>query len=161
MAAGFLEKVCDALAKHKVQYSIVGGFAVALHGAVRGTTDVDAVIAHTADQFERCERAMRSIGLAPRLPVKAREVFEFRKEYVTNRNMVAWSFINPANPLEVVDIVITHDLRRMKSVTLRILGKKVEVLSIPDLIGMKRASGRDQDREDVKALEGLLRGDAE
>ena len=40
---------------------------------------------------------------------------------------------------------------------MRILGKKVEVLSIPDLIAMKRASGRDQDREDVKALEGLLR----
>jgi hypothetical protein len=91
------------------------------------------------------------------LPVVAREVFEFREEYISRRNLVAWSFTNPANPLEVVDIIITHDLARMKSETMRIRGKRVEVLSIRDLIAMKRASGRDQDLEDVKALEEILR----
>lgn len=157
MTPSFLERVCETLGKHRVRYSIVGGFAVALHGAVRGTADVDAVIAHTAEQFERCEKALREIGLSPRLPVGAREVFEFREEYISRRNLVAWSFINPANPLEVVDIIITHDLARMKSETMRIRGKRMEVLSIRDLIAMKRASGRDQDLEDVKALEEILR----
>lgn len=157
MTPSFLERVCETLGKHRVRYSIVGGFAVALHGAVRGTADVDAVIAHTSEQFERCEKALREIGLSPRLPVGAREVFEFREEYISRRNLVAWSFINPANPLEVVDIIITHDLARMKSETMRIRGKRMEVLSIRDLIAMKRASGRDQDLEDVKALEEILR----
>ena len=36
-----LEKVCAALAQAKLRFAIVGGHAVALHGAVRGTVDID------------------------------------------------------------------------------------------------------------------------
>ncbi len=153
---GFFERVTGALAKHKVRYSIVGGLAVSLHGAVRGTTDVDAVIEHTKDQFERCEAALKSIGLIPRLPVTAAEVFSFRREYIEHRNLIAWSFINPSNPLEIVNVIITHDLKGMRSEKIKIGGRKLEVLSIRDLIAMKRDSGRAQDLEDVKALESLL-----
>ena len=36
----FLERVCTALKEAGVPYAVVGGHAVALHGAVRGTVDV-------------------------------------------------------------------------------------------------------------------------
>jgi len=82
-------------------------------------------------------------------------VFEFRKEYIEKRNLVAWSFSNPNNPTEVVDIIITHDLSHMRTKTLTVNGVAVQILSLKDLIDMKRASGRPQDLEDVKALEKL------
>jgi hypothetical protein len=40
----FLKRVCQAFTDNHVDYAIVGGYAVALHGAVRGTMDVDAVL---------------------------------------------------------------------------------------------------------------------
>ena len=40
----FIHEVCAVLAKAKVPYAIVGGYAVALHGVMRGTVDVDVVI---------------------------------------------------------------------------------------------------------------------
>ncbi len=150
-----LERLTDAFAARKVRYSIVGGYAVALHGAIRGTIDIDAVIEHAEEQFERCEQALRDMGFVPRLPVTAKEVFQFRREYIERRNLIAWSFYNPGHPLEVVDIIITHDLSHMRSISMRHFGKRIRVLSREDLIRMKRDSGRPQDLEDIKALEGL------
>jgi hypothetical protein len=37
----FIETVSKALSDHNVSYAVVGGYAVALHGAVRGTIDVN------------------------------------------------------------------------------------------------------------------------
>ncbi len=150
-----LNKVCLAFKEHKVAYGIVGGYAVALHGVFRGTIDVDAIIEHSQAQFERCEKALKSIGLTPRLPVTAKEVFQFRKEYIEKRNMIAWSFINKNSPLEIVDIIITHDLSKCNTVSLKIDNFKVVVLSRDDLINMKSSSDRPQDREDVKLLREL------
>ena len=59
----FLLRVTAALAKARVPYGLVGGYAVALHGAVRGTMDIDLVIRLEEAQFVRAERALRSIGL--------------------------------------------------------------------------------------------------
>jgi len=36
-----IEKVVKSLSRHHVKYILVGGYAVALHGAVRGTVDID------------------------------------------------------------------------------------------------------------------------
>jgi len=40
----FLESICRAFEQAKVPYAIVGGHAVALHGALRGTVDIDFVL---------------------------------------------------------------------------------------------------------------------
>ena len=90
-----LERLCDAFEKEALPYALVGGFAVALLGAPRGTLDIDCIIRHTEEDFEKCERALRGLGFQPRLPVTAKEVFQFRKEYIAKRNLIAWSFVNP------------------------------------------------------------------
>lgn len=129
---------------------------MALHGAIRGTVDIDIVIPLSRSAFNTCEKALESIGLKSRLPVTADDVFSFREEYIANRNMVAWSFINPQNPLEVVDILITEDARKINHVSRQAFGTRIRVASIPDLIAMKKSSGRPQDIEDIRALEKLL-----
>lgn len=154
----FLEKVCAALREADVRYAIAGGYAVALHGAVRGTIGVDVVLHWTKRTLAKAEAALNGVGLVSRLPVSARDVFEFRDEYVRNRNLTTWNFYNPDDPSEQVGIVITYDLtgkqgKRLKCVTLP--SGPVQVLSLKDLIGMKRASGRPQDIEDIRALERL------
>jgi hypothetical protein len=151
----FLLRVTGTLARTRVPYGIIGGYAVALHGAVRGTMDIDLVIRLEETQFVRAERALKSIGLEPRLPVTAREVCQFREEYIRNRNLIAWSFVNPSVPSELVDIVLTHDLADLNTVTIRVQGRQIRVVALDDLIAIKQQSGRPQDREDVRALKAL------
>ena len=151
----FIYRIADILRKHKVSYAIVGGFAVALHGAVRGTMDLDLVIKTTKKDFVALEKALLSIGMTPRLPVKAEQIFDYREEYIKNRNLIAWSFYNEKSPAEIVDIIITHDLRKMKIDKLKVHGKILCVLAIGDLIKMKNDSGRPQDLLDIEALEKL------
>ena len=98
------------------------------------------------------EAAFRSIGLTPRLPVTAMEVFRFRQEYVTNRNLTAWTFVNAADPSEIVDVILTHDLAEVKSKRVMVSGRPIKIVAIDDLIRMKSEAGRPQDIEDVRAL---------
>ena len=151
----FIKTVIDALNKASINYVLVGGYAVALHGAVRGTVDLDFVIALDEQQYELLEKALTGIGLTPRLPISAKEVFQFRDEYINNRNLIAWSFINNNNPLELIDIIITHDANKMKTETLSADGMTINIATIDELIKMKKASGRPQDLEDIRALEKL------
>ena len=152
----FLIDVAESLKRHRVNYALVGGYAVALHGAVRGTVDVDIVVALTKNSLERAERALRAIGLHSRLPINAQDVYAFRDEYIQKRNLTAWTFVNPDDPLKVVDIIITEDATAVKKVTKKVSGKRLNVAAIPDLIALKEKAGRPQDLEDIAALEKLV-----
>jgi hypothetical protein len=152
-----LERLVKALNGSKIPYAIVGGVAVALHGAPRGTIDIDIVIKHTSEFFKSVETCLKGLGFLPRLPVTANEIFNFKDEYISRRNLIAWSFYNPTNPLEVIDIILTHDLSDMKAVNKKMGLSRLKVLSVEDLINMKEKSGRPQDIEDIKVLKELLK----
>ncbi len=151
----FLISLIEALGAHRVPYALVGGYAVNLHGVVRGTLDVDLALRFKERDFVAAEGALESLGLRPRLPVTAADVFRFREEYIANRNMTAWSFMNPSNPTELVDVILTHDLAQMRVVRKRLRDATVRIASIDDLIAMKRESGRPQDLIDIEALEKI------
>ena len=150
-----LERICAALRSSGARYAVVGGYAVALHGAIRGTIDINLVFPWTERTLVLAEAALNGIGLVSGLPVSAREVYAFRDEYVRNRNLIAWKFHNPDDPLEQVDIIINYDLRGRRTKRVELASGPVTVLSIGDLIAMKRESGRPQDIEDIRALEQL------
>lgn len=152
----FIQKVVSALDKANVRYALVGGYAVALHGAIRGTVDLDFVIALEKSQFSALESAMKEIGMVSRLPVSAEEVFNFRLEYIKNRNLIAWDFVNNTNPLELVDIIITHNVDKMETVEKKVGDLNIQLAAITELIKMKQQSARPQDLEDIKALKQLL-----
>ena len=148
----FILDVDRVLRNYKVNYAIVGGYAVALHGVVRGTVDIDIIIQLNKSSMVNAEKALKELGLESKLPVNAEEVFNFRKEYIKNKNMLAWNFTNPQNPADSVDILITEDVKDYKINNIKIEGQNLKVISIDDLIRLKGKSPRPQDIEDVKAL---------
>lgn len=151
----FLSRVLQEFQKGGIQYALVGGFAVALHGAVRGTVDIDLLVALDEDTLQKVERIMHSVDLVSRVPVTAREIATFREEYIKTRNLFAWSFINTNNPTEVVDIVLTHDVRHMKVERKQTALGALHIVSVSDLISMKQAAGRPQDLADIEALQKI------
>ncbi|MCB0309012.1 MAG: hypothetical protein KDD48_06535 [Bdellovibrionales bacterium] len=151
----FVLEVVEALTKEDVSFAIVGGYAVALHGAVRGTVDVDIVLSFTKRNYESCECALLSLGLTSKLPVSANDIFQFREEYIKERNLRAWSFYDSKDPTRIVDVIITHKGKRLPVKIVNVKGKKIPILAKKELIKMKQEAGRLQDLEDVKALREL------
>jgi hypothetical protein len=147
--------LCRSLKSHDVDYAIVGGAAVALHGVVRGTLDVDVIVNLEPANLARMERAMAAIGLVSRLPLTAAVVSSQRESLVRDRNLIAWSFVRPDRPIDVVDVIIAEDLAGKNTVVRTIRGYEVRVLAIDELIAMKTLANRSQDIEDVASLKRL------
>ncbi len=133
----FINNLCLTLDKAGVRYAIVGGYAVALHGAVRGTMDVDIVINWDLGSLQKAVKALNEMGLVSSLPVGAEEVFRFRDEYVQNRNLIAWNFYNPDDISQLADIIITYDLKGKGRQRLMTRSGPLYLLNLKELIEMK------------------------
>ncbi len=151
----FVLKVCKSFSDNDVEFAIVGGWAVALHGAVRGTIDLDLVLSLSERNLRQAQKALNDIGLVSKIPVTSDDIFRFRKEYIAKKNLIAWNFCNPKDPSEVVDLIITYDKKNIPIKWKSIGGVKVPVLAKMELIKMKKQSAREQDLEDIKALEAI------
>ena len=90
---------------------------MAMHGAERGTVDVDLAIAWNLKTLVAAEKALNEVGLVSRLPVTADDIFNIHKEHVENRNRIAWNFYSPNDLTEQVDIRLLDDFRRVNDNT--------------------------------------------
>ena len=151
----FIHDVCVALREAKAPYAIVGGYAVALHGVIRGTIDIDIAINWSLKNLQKIEQTLKNLGLVSLLPVDSYSIYQFRDEYIQNRHMIAWNFYDPSNPVNQIDIIINYDLTGSQIKTIYTPKGEIKVLSRKNLIEMKKASGRPQDLEDIKALEEI------
>lgn len=151
-----LYEVTDAFDSVRLKYVLVGGYALALHGLVRATMDVDFVLSLKQGDFELAEKVLGKIGLQSRLPIRAQDVIKMRKEYIENRNLLAWSFVDYKNPSRQVDILITKDLRELEVEKISVGGRKINVISLKELLKMKTEAGRPQDLIDVKNIKEKL-----
>ena len=86
----FIKKVIDKLNKYKIPYAVVGGHAVALHGVVRGTVDLDLVVEWKLKYLELAKQALEEIGMKPNLPISPQKLFEKRDYFIKEKNIIAW-----------------------------------------------------------------------
>jgi hypothetical protein len=119
----FILELCQALEKQKVNYAIVGGYAVALHGAVWGTVDINLVVQWEKDQLNKIEQSLQSLGLVSRLPIDSESLFEFRDEYINNRKLIAWHFYHPNDVPKQIDVIINYDLKKQPVVVKKSIHK--------------------------------------
>ena len=150
-----INRLCKSFKEHKLPYAIVGGYAVGIYGYKRYTQDLDIVIKWNKKNLVLAEQCFIDNGLISRLPISANDVFEFRDEYINNRNLIAWNFYNPKALSEQVDLLINFDLARKKTETVVTPFTELKVLNLTDLIKMKKESGREKDLIDIKNLKEL------
>lgn len=157
----FLDRVFEALNFAGVRFVVVGGVAVVLHGHARFTKDLDLIVDLEPDAARRAIAALVALGLRPGVPVAAEEFADpdRRRQWVAEKGMRVFSLRDWDNPMHVVDLFVEHPMdfeelwRRAES--MRVAGGEVRVAAIADLIALKRAAGRDQDRLDVQRLEDI------
>lgn len=154
-----LYEITDTFDQAKLKYALVGGYALALHGLVRATIDIDLVLSLKMSDFVLAEKLLEQLGLKSRLPIRAQDVIKMREEYIKNRNLIAWSFVDYQNPSRQVDILITKDVRDLDVEKISVGGKKLSVISLKELLKMKIEAGRPQDLIDVQSIKEKLRGE--
>lgn len=147
----------------QLDYVVIGGVALVMHGVVRMTADLDLVVALDRSNLEKLVEAMEDLGYRPRVPEPATALLdpEKRKVLREEKNMEVFSFYAPAKPLALMDIMINEVLPfqtiRDNAVFMSLETTRIPVASIDDLIALKRISGRRQDLEDIEALQEVKR----
>jgi hypothetical protein len=149
------------LARHDVNYVVVGGLALNLHGVERATMDVDLVVALDAHNLGAAIDAFDALGLVPVAPVKLQEAREPEtlRRWRREKNMVAFGLRPTRGVGPTVDCLIDPavpfaDLAR--NMVVKTIGEtRVPVASIDHLIALKRDAGRAIDLSDIDALNRL------
>jgi len=90
---------------------------------------------------------------------------DLRREWLTERNLMALSYGDPTDPLREVDVLLSPPVDSVPDLVaharhVAVGSLTVPLISIPDLIQMKRRSDRAQDLADVAHLEQLVARDA-
>jgi uncharacterized nucleotidyltransferase DUF6036 len=142
-----LVRVCRLLNEAGVHYVIVGGFALALHGAVRATKDIDVLIESTLDNTRRALRALAALTFGVARELRAEDVVvkpitilgdDPRVDLLT----LAWS-------VRYADAVPTMLRTRIDGVDIPYAGI--------DILIRSKQTGRAQDQADAETLEQLKR----
>ncbi len=130
----------------QVEYLLVGGQAVALHGFPRFTKDADLWVRDEPHNLERVRAALEAFG-APRSIIEQLET--------AGPLDVLWMGLPPAR-IDLMKGVPGGDFERawQSRNVFKAHDTVVLVVSRDELIRLKRASGRSQDLVDVQKLEG-------
>ena len=158
-----LIKVFREFNRRKVRYLVAGGVAAILYGSPRFTKDLDLFIDVDEENVRKMIAAFKTLKFMPRVPV-APEAFisqENRARWQREKGMLAFTFINPKNPFENVDLLFSSPVPFEKAYRRRKIFKS-ENVSIPtvaaeDLMFMKKKAGRPQDLQDVEILRVAIR----
>jgi hypothetical protein len=152
------------LAESDVEFVLVGGLAVALHGYPRMTMDVDVVLAMDDKNLRRFIDSAKAAGLQPTIPVPIEALAqpELIEQWHREKGMLAFSLRSPEAQATVIDIlvrpVVPYAALRDAAVLINMGPYRIPVASIDHLIVMKTGTGRGKDAIDVEALTKLRNG---
>jgi hypothetical protein len=146
------------LHEERVDYVVVGGLALNLHGVERATMDVDLALAMDEANLRRFLKAAATLKLGPSLPVPLEALCDSKQldAWAAEKHLIAFSLHASAPNLPTVDILlrpaVPFEAMYRNRIEKDIGGVRLNLVSIDDLIALKTGTGRKQDASDVEAL---------
>ena len=128
----------------RIEYLLIGGYAVGHYGFPRATGDLDIWVASHDQNAERLVEALRKFGFD--VPELNKSLFQKPKHVV--RLGVPPVRLEILSSIDGVDFEDCYPRRQ----TVEIDGVEVDVIGLADLKKNKRASGRHQDLNDLEKL---------
>ena len=137
----------ECLLREGVDFMLVGGYAVALHGWPRTTFDIDFWIMANPENAKAVMRAITSFG-APLMGLTEADFHRPGMVFQIGTEPQRIDIISAVDGLDYADA-------SLRAVTMNVDGLEIKVVSLDDLIVNKRASGRPKDIADAVMLEKL------
>ena len=128
----------------RVDYLVIGGYAVAIHGYPRATVDLNIWVGLDSANAARIVAALRDFGFDS--PVLAERLFLLPDQIVR--------FGVPPFRIELLTTIagVEFEQCRRRAIMLDIDGLTLPVISLSDLKTNKRAAGRHKDLADLEHL---------
>lgn len=158
MSVPSFEAVISSLERHAVDYVLVGGLAVNLHGHQRLTADLDFVVRLERPNVKKLADSMREINFLPRVPLDPLQLAEpdVRRQWADEKGMVVFAFASTDPPFMLADIFLEYPIDynelAAQSSLMRYGSQQVRVCSLEHLLKIKEAAGRPKDLLDVENL---------
>ena len=136
----------DALNNHNVEYILVGGYSVILHGYVRTTGDMDIWVNKSAENYKKLIEAFFQF----RMPV-----FDMTEaNFLHNKNIDVFTFGKPPASIEILTSLkgIEFNEAIAKALVYEDEELKIRFLCFDDLVQSKKAAGRFKDLDDIEQL---------
>jgi hypothetical protein len=132
------------LNSHRVEYLVLGGYAVGYHGYPRATGDLDIWIALSEANAERTANTLHDFGMPER---------EVTKGLFSEKDRVIRMGVPPVR-IEVITTASGIDFEQCykNREVIDIDGIPVNFISLDDLKANKRACARHKDLEDLEHL---------
>jgi len=156
------EEVLRAFQRHRVRYVLVGGIAVNLLGGMRNTADLDLLVEMTDTNLAKIVKILKRQGYSVRQPVDPMGIADrkTRADWIRNKHMRAFNFYKDMDFKEVdliIDSPVSYVTARKRARRVRIGSLVLPVISLGDLIRMKRKAGRHVDKLDIRELKKIER----
>jgi len=132
------------LNSHKVDYLLIGGYAVGYHGFPRATADIDIWIAMNPQNAVKMVKVLEKFGF--KVPELSIDLFLHKNKIVRLGNA-------PVR-IEVLTSISGVDFDEcFQNRTIALIDRvKVNIINLEDLKKNKKASGREKDLIDLKKL---------
>lgn len=148
-----LRALLSELNRHEVAFVVIGGVAVAAHGYVRATEDLDIVPEPSAENADRLARALG--GLEGSLPLADGRRFQPAADVsalARRRNMTLETRHGALDVVQRVSGVPSFRALDERAIESDLLGVPVRICSLEHLRLMKRSRGSLQDLADLERL---------
>lgn len=156
MSEPAFDELLRRLATANVEFVVVGGLAVNAWGVVRGTKDVDVVVAPNTDNLKRvAEIAVAAGGHVQQGEALLGTPISIASALASGQQVAIETKLGRLDVVQGLDGVPSFEELRSRATEVEILGTEVWVCSRDDLKAMKRAAGRTRDLADLEDLEDL------
>jgi hypothetical protein len=144
------------LQKHEVEFILIGGVCASLHGSSMNTGDVDIVPARTQANLERLATALHEMRAYYREHPPFKILPTAERLDTVGHHLLMTDF----GPIDVLGTVVgQRDYQTLEpdSIVVEIDELRIRMLDLPQLIEIKRETGRLKDRLALPILEEILK----
>jgi len=148
--------------RKKIRYIVCGGIAVNLLDIPRMTYDVDILLEMKDENLKKYLALLGKWKFKPKIPVCMMDFADGKKrgEWVKEKKLKAFNLYNLKWVISEIDVLIDVPVdyeKAKKNVVYRFArGVKIPVISVKDLIKMKKGANRKQDEADIRYLKKKL-----
>lgn len=138
-----------SLNKFQVNYILVGGYSVILHGYPRTTGDLDVWVGKDENNYQRLKMAFEGFGMP---------TFDMTfQNFMHNPKLDVFSFGRPPVCIDIMTSVkgLEFEASYEKAQVREVEGISIKLIHYDDLIKAKRAAGRSKDKNDLENLDML------
>lgn len=154
MSEPAFDELLRRLAAAGTEFVVVGGLAVNAWGVVRGTKDVDVVLAPDVDNLKRVsEVAVAAGGHVQQGESLLGSPRSIAAALGGGEQVAVETDLGRLDVVQGLEGVPSYEELRSRASDAEILGVTVWVCSIEDLKAMKRAAGRTRDLADLEDLD--------